>query len=131
MSKGNPFLAVRVAVEQQEALRQEAARSGRTISEIVRQILAAHLAGPSSPAPVVQVIRRVKPLRKVSRPVRLQGAVGEIEDLLADYEAWRDNLPESLQSTPTAAALEDAIEYLRQATEALDSIVLPRGFGRD
>jgi plasmid stability protein len=120
-----------MAPDQHEALREEAARSGQTVSEFIRQILAAHVAGPRSPATAAHVIRRVKPPRRLSRPVRLQRAISDIEDLLADYEAWRDNLPESLQSTATAASLDDTIENLQQAADALNSIVPPRGFGRD
>jgi len=69
--------------------------------------------------------------RQASRPVRLQRAVSEIEDLLADYEEWQANLPESLQDTATGAALVETVDNLQQAVDLLNAITPPRGFGRD
>ena len=44
MSKGNPFLALRLPHEQQDALRAKAAASGSTLSDLVRKVLADHVA---------------------------------------------------------------------------------------
>ena len=53
-----------------------------------------------------------------SRPLR---------ELQASYEAWRENLPASLESSATADRLDAVCEL---DIEQLD-IELPRGFGRD
>lgn len=73
-------------------------------------------------------LRRPRP---PSRPVRLQRAIDELEDLLADYEQWQGNLPESLHETATAAALDETVDMLQQAVDLLNVITPPRGFGRD
>lgn len=137
MSHGNPFLALRLARDQQEALRAQAAASSLTLSDLVRRILADHLAGRGpQPAqgkgrPRRDVVIRARRARRPSRPVRLQVAVSEIEELLADYEDWQARLPESLQDTATACALAEAVDNLQQAVDLLQATVPPRGFGRD
>ena len=47
--------------------------------------------------------------------------------LQAEYEAWRDQLPESLADSRTAELLEGVCDV---DLDALD-VELPRGFGRD
>ena len=69
--------------------------------------------------------------RKVSRPKRLTGLEDGIRDLLAEYEEWRQQLPESLECTAQAEALDAAIEALAEAADLLAGINPPRGFGRD
>jgi hypothetical protein len=54
--------------------------------------------------------------------------VCELTKLQAEYDAWLQNLPESLQDTATAEALR-AISELDPSE--LQAIVPPRGFGRD
>ena len=49
-------------------------------------------------------------------------------DLQGEYQAWLDNLPDSLQESATAQQLE-AICTLDLAE--LESVEPPRGFGRD
>lgn len=136
MSKGNPFLALRLTRDQQDALRADAEESGRTVSDLVRQLLAEHVARRGQLAASNVLSRRQGPTRarrsrQASRPVRLQRAVSEIEDLLADYEEWQANLPESLQDTATGAALVETVDNLQQAVDLLNAITPPRGFGRD
>ncbi len=46
------------------------------------------------------------------------------------HKAWRDNLPSSLEGSPTAEAL-DAVLELRGHVEDLQAVELPKGFGRD
>jgi hypothetical protein len=137
VSKGNPFLALRLSHDQQEALRMNAAASGMTLSDLVRQVLAAYGEGRRShqEKPDAQSRKRVaahltRP-RKPSRPVRLQRATCTLEDLLADYEDWQTNLPESLQDTATAVALAETIDNLQQVVDLLNATTPPRGFGRD
>ena len=47
--------------------------------------------------------------------------------LQAEYETWRDQLPESLADSRTAELLDGVLDV---DLEALD-VELPRGFGRD
>ena len=48
-------------------------------------------------------------------------------DIQAEYEAWRDGLPESLAESRTHELLEGVCDV---DLDALD-VELPRGFGRD
>ncbi len=134
MSKGNPFLALRLARDQQDALRARAAESGLTLSDLVRNVLADHVAGLRVDEEIPDAEARkqkVRRPRRPSRPARLRGAIGNLEDLLADYEDWQANMPDSLQDTATAVALAESIDNLQQAVELLNAITPPRGFGRD
>ena len=54
-------------------------------------------------------------------------ALAELRTLQAEYEAWRDQLPESLANSRTAELLEGVCDV---DLDALD-VELPRGFGRD
>ena len=62
-----------------------------------------------------------------TRPQRWAAAVEELRTLQAEYEAWRDGLPESLAESRTADLLEGVCGV---DLDALD-VELPRGFGRD
>ena len=53
--------------------------------------------------------------------------MAELRQLQAEYEAWRDQLPESLADSRTAALLEGVCDV---DLDVLD-VELPRGFGRD
>ena len=59
---------------------------------------------------------------------RWQDAVRTLLDLQDEYQAWLDNLPDSLGESALAHQLE-AICGLDLAE--LDSVEPPRGFGRD
>jgi hypothetical protein len=135
MSKGNPFLALRLPLDQQDALRTRAAESGLSVSELVRQAVAKFVGDTglrtASPDKRTRGINSLSRPSKQSRPARLQAAISELEDLLADYENWQASVPESLQETGTAAALNDAVDLLQQAVALLQQITVPRGFGRD
>ena len=54
-------------------------------------------------------------------------AVDQLRTLQAEYQAWRDQLPESLADSRTAELLEGVCDV---DLDALD-VELPRGFGRD
>ena len=54
-------------------------------------------------------------------------ALEELRTLQAEYEAWRDQLPESLEGSRTHELLEGVCDV---ELDALD-VELPRGFGRD
>jgi hypothetical protein len=80
----------------------------------------------ANPSPIARRPRRIPDRR--SRPQRWQDAVNELIRLQAEYADWLTALPESLQGTATAAALE-AIVDLDLASIA--DIELPRGYGRN
>ena len=65
--------------------------------------------------------------RPKPRPARWTAAVAELRQLQAEYEAWRDQLPESLADSRTAGLLEGVCDV---DLDTLD-VELPRGFGRD
>ena len=65
--------------------------------------------------------------RPKPRPARWTAAVAELRQLQAEYEAWRDGLPESLADSKTGQLLEGVCEV---DLDAID-VELPRGFGRD
>jgi hypothetical protein len=73
------------------------------------------------------VVRYRRPVDRRSRPERWRDAVETLRALQEEYQAWLDNLPESLQSSALAEKLE---EVCTLDLDALD-IDLPRGFGRD
>ena len=91
-----------------------------------RKVTAA--AAPTKP-PVV-VVRYRRPADRRSRPERWADAVQTLADMLDRFQEWRDNLPSSLEDSPTAEAL-DAVLELRGHVEDLEAIQLPKGFGRD
>ena len=70
---------------------------------------------------------RPRPPRAKPRPVRWATALAELRTLQAEYEAWRDQLPESLGDSRTAELLEGVLDV---DLDVLD-VELPRGFGRD
>ena len=74
----------------------------------------------------VPVQERAAP-RPKPRPARWTAAVEELRTLQAEYEAWRDGLPESLADSRTAELLEAVCDV---DLDQLD-VELPRGFGRD
>lgn len=69
----------------------------------------------------------------------LRSALENLDEIREEYEDWRDNLPESLQSSAVAEKLDavadldllsclDEVESLIQEATEMD---LPKGFGRD
>ena len=77
--------------------------------------------------PVKEPPPRPRPTRTPPRPKRWAAAVAELRTLQAEYETWRDQLPESLADSRTAELLEGVCDV---DLDALD-VDLPRGFGRD
>lgn len=65
---------------------------------------------------------------KVSRPQRWNAALGELKALIGEYENWYETMPEHLRDTPTGQALEAIMDL---DLEAMETIQLPKGFGRD
>ena len=90
-----------------------------------RKVTAA--AAPTKP-PVV--VRYRRPADRRSRPERWADAVQTLADMLDQFQEWRDNMPASLEDSPTAEALDVVLE-LRCHVEDLQAVELPKGFGRD
>lgn len=75
----------------------------------------------------------------------LEDAKSELQDLKDEYDDWKSNLPENLESSPTAEKLEeienldlDSLDSVAEAVEEANDLIneagqldLPRGFGRD
>jgi len=62
-------------------------------------------------------------------------ALTRLQELHEEYQGWRDNLPENLDSSALAEKLDTVLDLdvegaLETANEAAD-VELPRGFGRD
>jgi hypothetical protein len=75
-------------------------------------------------------VRYRRPADRRSRPERWADAVQTLADMLDRFQEWRDNLPSSLADSPTAEALDTVLE-LRGHVEDLQTVQLPKGFGRD
>ena len=75
-----------------------------------------------------EIVRYRRPADRRSRPQRWHDAVAELFALQADYAAWLEALPETLQGTATAEALQAIVDL---DLDALAGIEPPRGYGRD
>ena len=66
---------------------------------------------------------------------RANDALQELVDLRSEYQKWRDNLPENLQSSPVEEKLEAVcdldLEGAKSIVEEAQGLELPRGFGKD
>ena len=114
-------------------------RPGRGTSLATRRSRCRTLVSPSSRtgAPAVRTAagfppggpRSRRPGRApgAARPRRWADALAELRALQAEYEAWRDQLPEALADSRTAEQLKEVCDV---DLDALD-VELPRGFGRD
>jgi len=69
-----------------------------------------------------------RPLDHRSRAKRWRDAISELITLQGHYAAWLEALPENLQDSATAEALQAVCDL--DLTD-LQAIVPPRGFGRD
>ena len=73
-------------------------------------------------------VRTRRPADHRSRARRWHDTVAELVALQAEYEAWLEALPETLQDTATAEAVRTISEL---DLSELQAIVPPRGFDRD
>jgi hypothetical protein len=80
----------------------------------------------ASQLPVAARPRR--PVDRRSRPQRWRDAVSELLSLQAAYADWLAVLPDSLQGSATAEALEAIVDL---DLTGLADIAPPRGYGRD
>lgn len=74
------------------------------------------------------VFRNRRPADHRSRAQRWHDAVAELTTLHAQYVAWLESLPENLQDSATAEALQ---AFCDLDLSDLQAIHPPRGFGRD
>jgi hypothetical protein len=77
------------------------------------------------PAAIVGTRRRVD---RRSRPQRWRDAVTELLALQGAYAAWLEALPDTLQGTATADALQAIADLDLDSLAAIDP---PSGYGRD
>ena len=69
-----------------------------------------------------------RPIAHRSRARRWRDAVAELTELQAQYIAWLEAMPDSLQDGATADALRAVCDVDLTELQAIDP---PRGFGRD
>ena len=74
------------------------------------------------------VTRSRRPTDRRSRPQRWRDAVGTLFTLQTEYADWLAALPDSLQGSATAAALEAIVDL---DLAPLADVEPPRGYGRD
>lgn len=74
------------------------------------------------------IIRTQRPAGHRSRARRWLDTIAELVLLQAEYVAWLEALPDTLQETATAEALRTISELDLNELQAIDP---PRGFGRD
>ena len=98
-------------------------RGDKPMTNAERQ--ARHRAARAAAVPVIHY-RRAADRR--SRARRWQDAVAVLLALQAEYRAWLEALPDSLQEGATAQALQAIDELDLDGLAAIDP---PRGFGRD
>lgn len=65
-----------------------------------------------------------------SRPERLRVIEGELRDLAAGYQHWREALPDNQSGTELADRLEAVVEKLETMADEVGDLDPPRGFGR-
>lgn len=73
----------------------------------------------------------LKKCRKPSRPKQLAEIDEKVQDLLASYEDWREQMPDSLEGSAQVDKLSDTIDKLGGVADMLADIDPPLGFGRD
>ena len=74
------------------------------------------------------IIRTRRPADHRSRARRWHDAVAELVELQAQYAAWLEALPDSLQDGATADALRAVCDLELTDLQTIDP---PKGFGRD
>jgi len=95
----------------------------RPMTDAERQ--ARHRAARVAGAPVIRVRRQID---HRGRGRRWRDAVAELAELQAQYAAWLEALPDSLQDGTTADVLRAICDLDLTDLQAIEP---PRGFGRD
>lgn len=68
--------------------------------------------------------------RKRSRPQRLAAALAELQALAEEYQTWLDHVPDNLSESTLAEQIQETIDQLDTALDALTDLDLPRVGGR-
>jgi len=121
-----PILLQCVTVTENKAMPRGCKPEGEhALSNAERQARhrARHLARPTA-----EVTRPRRPNQSRSRPQRWREAVDTLLTLQAEYAGWLTALPDNLQGSATADALEAIVDL---DLAALADIEPPRGYGRD
>jgi hypothetical protein len=118
-------IAMRNVTEVMAMPRGRKPKGEQALSNAERQ--ARYRARHTAPAPPVATRPR-RPADRRSRPQRWRDAVCELLSLQAAYADWLAALPDSLQGSSTAEALEAIVEL--DLTD-LAGVEPPRGYGRD
>lgn len=63
--------------------------------------------------------------KKMSRPARIKAVEQEVRQLVTEYQAWLDALPENLAAGSIAGKLEETVEALETIADDLDMIDPP------
>ena len=79
---------------------------------------------------VLSTQKQPKPKKPPSRPKRLADIVDALDTLKDEYQEWLERLPENLARSETAERLQSTVDNMQEAINILDSLDLPRGFGR-
>lgn len=134
-----PVTAVALLAEQNIAMTEALATAWKrdfgSIVEALKELNA--FAGPAPTA-----IPKAKKVRPPSRAARWADActdaldaIERLKGLQEEYSDWKDNLPESLQSSPVGEKLEEVcgldLEGAQSTVEEAEGLDLPQGFGRD
>lgn len=72
----------------------------------------------------------------------LESAIDDLKDIQSEFQEWKDNLPENLQSSPLGEKLDTVcsidldgatveVEHIQNVIDEADNADLPLGFGRD
>ncbi len=64
--------------------------------------------------------------RKRTRPQRIASITADLTTLMDEYTAWREGMPTNLQDGEQAQRLDETIDQLQSAIDALDAIEPPR-----
>lgn len=113
--------------------------SGKKVMKGTLTQVVAHLTGKDAPVAAPKRARKVRPKSRSQRwsdaASAAVAALEELEEMRAEFEEWRDNLPENLSGSALADKLDtvkdlDIQGALDTASEA-EGADLPLGFGRD
>jgi hypothetical protein len=110
----------------------------KVMSGTLAQIVA-HLGGEGAALVKPPKPRKVKPLSRSARWAAAASAavsaLEELEDMRAEFEEWKDNLPENLQQSALGEKLSTVsdldIQGALDTAEEAENADLPMGFGRD
>lgn len=128
-TKSTHVASVRLDLDAWEHLEQWASAEGLTVNDKLKSLVDAYVHPPSKPRPPG------RPTRWTEACNTIRFGLGELASLQEEYQAWLDNLPESLQTSATAEKLQEVtnldIDSALEFVDEADAIDLPLGFGRD